>query len=537
MHRLFLRISLVCLLALVGLVTAARSARAEGLEGQWSMSPMGESYTVQKWVPACGSAPVSGNAGGGGTVNVYAQGDELVISGARTFRTNQCWDPMPTLSVAVHSRNPSGRAWSTRCATPPADPRRANITTNVTATSDTQMQIIETGRYEIKLADGECIADVRRSAFLSRAAPAAPSASTAPPASASAPPANTTPPPSPTPAVDCSSPGEPARLEVRPSRKLMRPGETFTFRASVSDARGCPTPTQTTWALDAAAAKRATIDAMGKLVVAEGATEGTFEIAVTAAGKSTKVSVEVASPARYDALLAQSGLNERGEKEEAAVAILATGTIGSGESRAEDGSRRRRMVFIGVVGGVLVILGGLVVLGVARSRKAARLEREAEARHAERVHDFEQRQRQREAAHAAQLQAHLVSVRRAQEEAARAASPHEGEMVCPACRTEYPTGSVFCPQDANRLIPLAGHEDVLTGPAGGVCPACRRGFNPGIKACPHDGEELVPLALWEAQKGKEQPRLRGKICPNCGERFDGSAGFCGKDGTALVLIN
>ena len=30
---------------------------------------------------------------------------------------------------------------------------------------------------------------------------------------------------------------------------------------------------------------------------------------------------------------------------------------------------------------------------------------------------------------------------------------------------------------------------------------------------------------------------KGKICPTCGGRFDGAATFCGKDGTALVLLN
>ena len=32
-------------------------------------------------------------------------------------------------------------------------------------------------------------------------------------------------------------------------------------------------------------------------------------------------------------------------------------------------------------------------------------------------------------------------------------------------------------------------------------------------------------------------KTRGKICPTCGGRFDGAAVFCGKDGTALVLLN
>jgi hypothetical protein len=33
------------------------------------------------------------------------------------------------------------------------------------------------------------------------------------------------------------------------------------------------------------------------------------------------------------------------------------------------------------------------------------------------------------------------------------------------------------------------------------------------------------------------PAKRGKICPTCGDRFDGAADFCGKDGTQLVLLN
>jgi hypothetical protein len=30
---------------------------------------------------------------------------------------------------------------------------------------------------------------------------------------------------------------------------------------------------------------------------------------------------------------------------------------------------------------------------------------------------------------------------------------------------------------------------------------------------------------------------RGKICPTCGDRFDGQTDYCGKDGTQLVLLN
>jgi predicted amidophosphoribosyltransferase len=145
------------------------------------------------------------------------------------------------------------------------------------------------------------------------------------------------------------------------------------------------------------------------------------------------------------------------------------------------------------------------------------------------MRQFEERRAQREAEHAAQMRAHEESVERAKRAAA-------GEMMCPACKREYPAGSTYCPNDANKLVSMAGHEELVAGPAGGICPACKRGFNPGTKVCPHDGEELVPYPMY-ATSAPAPPAARGKICPTCGGRFEGSAGFCGKDGTALVLLN
>lgn len=52
---------------------------------------------------------------------------------------------------------------------------------------------------------------------------------------------------------------------------------------------------------------------------------------------------------------------------------------------------------------------------------------------------------------------------------------------------------------------------------------------------PGDGDELGPYPPPAARS--TPPKARGKICPTCGGRFDGSAVFCGKDGTALVLLN
>src|SRR6202020_2911163 len=92
------------------------------------------------------------------------EGDELsFVGGGRVFRTNQCYDELPTLVRETHTRSASGREWRTRCTTPPSDPRRAIINTLVVATSDAHVDIIETGRYEISLAAGLCTADIKRS--------------------------------------------------------------------------------------------------------------------------------------------------------------------------------------------------------------------------------------------------------------------------------------------------------------------------------------------------------------------------------------
>jgi hypothetical protein len=529
------------------LFAALRLARADGaFDGKWSMSPVVASYTVREWVvSSCGPAPVPGVEGGGGPVTIHQEGDELVIVGGRVFRTNMCWDmfQMPTEQRVAHSASASGRGWTTRCATPAGDPRRATITTNISATSDSQLVIAETGTYELTMQSGTCVSDVRRTStlnLLARAGTAASASATAsappppPPATAAAPP-----PPLP-PSLDCSAPGDPAKLEVRPSRKLVRTGESYTFRATTYDARGCPTPTTTTWKADAAAI---TVDGNGTLSVPADAAEGEYDIEVSAAGKTTTVVAVVTSPAKYEGLLAQGALDSNGEVKDPSVALIATGSIGSSSVRAEDGSFARKMIFVAVLAALVVGVCVLGWVGKRRSKQAAEMARAADDRHADRLRDYEDRRQAKEAQHAAQMHAHLDSVRRAQEQAAATSSAQKislGAMVCPSCRHEYPAGSAFCATDANRLIPLTGHEDVLTGPSGGICPTCKRGFNPGVKVCPDHGEELVPYSMHAAMApdvGAGVAQTRGKICPTCGDRFDGGASFCGKDGTSLVLLN
>jgi len=75
----------------------------------------------------------------------------------------------------------------------------------------------------------------------------------------------------------------------------------------------------------------------------------TFNLVATAAGKSASASVQVTSPADYDALLAQSGLDSNGEIDAPSVAVIATSTIGGGDAKSQDKARKRRLIFIGVI--------------------------------------------------------------------------------------------------------------------------------------------------------------------------------------------
>ena len=182
----------------------------------------------------------------------------------------------------------------------------------------------------------------------------------------------------------------------------------------------------------------------------------------------------------------------------------------------------------------------MAILGATRSRKGRKVEAAAEARHVEKMRDFERHKAQREAQHAAQLKAHLESVAVAQQQAAAAAARGQdtGPMFCPSCRREYPAGTTYCSFDSNRVVAIRGHEGLMSGPSGGICPTCRRGFNPGVKVCPDDGDTLVPAPVAGATTQlAASPAPRGKICPTCGARFDGTAAFCVKDGTQLVLLN
>ena len=458
------------------IVLLAASARADlQLDGRWQQGPLREDFTVQQWLPnGCGPTPQTGSTGGGEIVAIRLEGDELAfVGGGRVYRSNACYDQMPSLVRETHSRDAGGKTWRTRCTTPPNDPRKAILNTLVVAQTDTHIDLIETGRYEIVLETGRCVADVKRTRTWNLVAADKPAASAAP-----APAPQPAPKPEPK-ASTCDSPGDPTRLEVRPSKKLLRTGEAFQFRGLVLDDNGCATRTPTTWKLPTGTPPGVTVDSKGLVTIGSGVPEGIVEIVVAAANKETRVSVEVTSPAHYDELLASSGLNSSGETDAAAVVTIASSSIGAGEGRVEDRSKTRRWAFIGIIGAVLVVLGVLAAVLRSRSRRAAALVREATERHEAEVAEVLERRRVREEQHAIQKRAHEESV------AAAAAAR------------------------AKLKVELASPEAAGGGRGAPI-------FAPGTLGT---------------------PAKRGKICPTCGDRFDGAAEFCGKDGTQLVLLN
>ncbi len=508
----------------------------------------------------------------------------------RTFRTNECWEQLPSVTQTSHTV--SARAWQTKCTSPPNDSRQATLITTITATDNT-ISLDETGQYQFRIEGQSCTASVRRSrslALVQRQRDLAP-----PPGVQPQPTAIATPSPAPAPlplppgrlplprsstADRCAEPGPPARVEVRPARKLLRPGERFAFRALAVDANGCPVDARFTWTFSNSNTKL-TVAPGGTVTAPEDAEDEISELTVALGSKTVRVTVEVATPERYEALLSTESVNDAGESEEAAAAVVEGASLGANPAVAEDKSKFRKTTFIIVIATLALGLAtlGVVLLRRGSPRRSSRRTSQAPAAES--------------AAAAAPMGAGLHPKPGADEPSAKTAgapnaapshtiagapnaapshtiagAPNAAPshtiaggpkaapsntivlthgrsvparpLLCPSCRSEFPPQSTFCPHDGNRLVaaPLGSLRAPTTAGAGGLCPTCGRGYDPGVKMCPQHGDDLVPAAVYRATVQKPGLSVeRGKICPSCGGRYGGEATFCGKDGTALVLVN
>ncbi|HWZ87992.1 MAG TPA: zinc ribbon domain-containing protein [Polyangiaceae bacterium] len=495
------RLPLLPFLVALALWALSAPARADAptLAGSWTATAMRSDWNVGEWGQACGPSP-SGGGAAAGNVTITSTGSELHFSGAgRDYSTTECWEQYPGLNRVSHSGG--ARGWRNACKTKPSDPRQASVVTTLSAT-DTSIAFDETGQYQFVIKGQNCTASVRRTRtflLVHREGDAAPPAPTTLPSASPA----ATAPATTTPTSACAAPGPPARLEVRPARKLMRPGETFEFHTAVLDSAGCALAVTPVWKLVTEHAALE-LSAPGKIHVPDDAPEATVELQATLAGRAARVVVEIASQERYDALLAQNGLNAEGESSDAAVARIATTSIGGGSVVAKDDSQRRRALFVGVVGGTALVLG---LLGFALVQHSRRKPVVPEAR-APRV----------------RLAPALTPT----------GLPPLAKM-CPTCREEYPPEATFCPNDGNRLVASRGNAEPA-GPSGGVCPVCGQGYDPGVLTCPKHGEELLPAAVHTGARATDA-LITKKICPVCGKQFSGDSQFCGSCGAALVPVN
>lgn len=491
--RLSIRALVVlALFAASWLAFAPRSARADDLptlSGTWSASGMSASWNTKEWGDGCGEKP-SGSGAPGGSVTIVQSGGELTISGAGSYTTSQCVQQMPGVSRISHSSGQRG--WSTRCTSAAGDPRHVVIESGMSGNKEgTTLGFRETGVYEAFIQGNTCRATLSMSrsyTLVSRAgeAPAQTSAtpSAAPPVTATA-----TAKPAPTPTNPaCGEPGPVVRFQISPSRKLMRSGGTFKLKSIAFDANGCVARAAPVFAIEGANAAKVSVDADGTVKVPDDAPEGEATIVGEIDDHKVRVIVEVVRADRYDSLLEERHLNAAGEDERAASVEIQS-SVGGGATRNEDDARRRQQVFLGVIAALAVGLALIGFIVIRRGRGAAK----------------------RAPAEGAPDSEPVAAPNVTLFEKARPEDP----MRCPTCDAYYPSGSAFCATDGSGLVPAPGVQLVDVPPPSSARP---------------------PSDVSRSASPKPKKPLP-KICPTCGERFDGSAGFCGKDGTSLVPIN
>ena len=412
----------------------ARAQTASSLAGSWHAEPMTVRWVVGDWGDACGPRP-SGGGDGGGAVTIEEQGSELRISGpGKTYATDQCWAMHPELGRQSHTGG--GRSWKTVCRTGANDARQEILTTTVTATDDV-ISFQESGQYQFTIQGQTCSASSGRWRIYRRQ-PLAPAAPVAPEPAAR-----------PRPENPCENPGPPARLEVRPARKLMRAGEAFQFRATVTDARGCPTRVAVAWELSPSDGPAQLAD--GSLSIAAGAPDARLGVTATAANQTVRVDVEVVSDARYAALLESGGFDADGASGDAASATITSGSIGAQQAGAEADRPQRKWTFVGLVISIAVMFAVVGTLLWRRSVRAVRERRKARAA-------------ARAGSGTIALGGDLGSrwnPGTTASEATRvepdwqAIAPVKAKTVCPVCGTLYEVKDLkTCPKDGAQVLPV-----------------------------------------------------------------------------------
>ncbi|MFW6051923.1 MAG: hypothetical protein ACODAU_12155 [Myxococcota bacterium] len=481
-----MRWAAIAVVPLVGL--APSFARAEEpYEGTWQASELSVRVQVESWGTDCGPRPPATSSEPGGTVRIEQSGDTLRLSGATTWQTDQCF----TANQAAQRRSATGgeKRWRVVCATPEDDPKAERGTYTLKAQGPGRLRFREESRYDWQLKGSRCVATRVAERTFTREARAA-----------AAPTADEERPSEEGPGDRCR-PGDPARLALTPSERVLEPGERVCFYARVLDGTGCPVPdARVTVELERPPARGGTLR-RGCFQAADSAAEaeGTFHVVARAGDLVSRAEVVVRAADLSD-LIARgalagdrkaSGEGETQPRQEAGARVGA---------RAERKDGNLGWTLAGAAVALLLLLGAVVLLVAGRRRRSTQ---PATAPGAMPV---------------------------------ASAQPPGPPLSCPVCRQDYAPGTLYCPEDGAALDEAAADQPPRQAR---ICPTCRRGFAPEARFCPHDSEELVPYAAFvEKQRTEEEGAAEaGRICPACGERYGPGMAFCGKDGHRLVLVN
>jgi hypothetical protein len=436
----------------VSLAVSARADEPVSLAGRWQAGTLSTRWIVGDWGDSCGPRPSGGDEGAASVRIDESSGELVIIGGGRTYVTTSCWELYPGVRPVGHSESP--RAWKTTCKTAATDPRQATLVTSLNA-NDTSISFYESGQYQFIIKGQNCTASVGRyRTYTLVERDGASQAAATPSASASA---SASAPPPPRAESRCAHPGPVEKLEVRPLQKLLRAGEDFTFRASASDANGCPIYGKLAWAIESGATL-ADLSAAGVVHVHPDAAEGEVRLGASLEGRSTVVTIEVASTARYDALLRSGAFDNAGEAEQTAPVAVASQAIGAASAVAEDRARSRKELFVAIVAGVAGILALVGLWALRRSRRVARTARRPGP--AKPPLDVTAPAPPK-AKIAVAMSPAAANPPQAGPPAPSPAKPSPvpappvlRKTICPVCGTQYGAESRFCGRDGATLLPL-----------------------------------------------------------------------------------
>jgi hypothetical protein len=331
------------------------------------------------------------------------------------------------MSVTAHTAG--ARSWKTVCQTGAGAARRVTISTSLNATDDA-ITFYETGQYQFVAGGKPCTASVgryRTYKLVLRASEMAEPAEA--PKAAEDTEAK---------AADnrCAKPGPAKRVELTPKRRLLSPGDTFSFAASAFDAAGCPVRRRPTWSVEGASGM-VEVGPDGKVTVADDASEMEADVRAAFGAASATGRVEVASKERFQALLAK-GRTDEAPAAPSASATVASKSLGAEQAVAEDRASGRKLMFLGLLGAVAVMLG---FAGVFVMRRAKRQGTDAALRRTGPESGLPASGRPAAAA--------------PPPSAPSPSAPAEPmKKICPVCGRQYPERSQFCGQDGTSLIPL-----------------------------------------------------------------------------------